>query len=127
MASGRRLFSEKFKREAVKLVGQPGASNAGISRDRRWSKLVGALVQRSHFRRPTNLIDLSDHPRPHTGPCGRNKREEPTGVVISTSAAIAVIGMRPACPSRNAGIHLPIPTSKMSCLVPCDWHSLLGV
>jgi len=33
MARERRLFSEEFKREAVKLVGQSGASKAGISRD----------------------------------------------------------------------------------------------
>lgn len=33
MAHERRLFSEEFKREAVKLVGQPGASNAAIARD----------------------------------------------------------------------------------------------
>ena len=29
----RRTFSEEFKREAVKLVRQPGASKAGIARD----------------------------------------------------------------------------------------------
>ena len=29
----RRTFSEKFKRETVKFVRQPGASKAGISRD----------------------------------------------------------------------------------------------
>jgi transposase len=33
MARERRLFSEEFKREAVKLVGQPGSSKAGIARD----------------------------------------------------------------------------------------------
>lgn len=33
MARERRLFSEEFKREAVKLAGQPGASEAGIARD----------------------------------------------------------------------------------------------
>ena len=33
MARERRLFSEEFKREAVKLAGQPGASKAGIARD----------------------------------------------------------------------------------------------
>jgi len=33
MARERWLFSEQFKREAVKLVGQPGASRAGIARD----------------------------------------------------------------------------------------------
>lgn len=33
MARETRLFSEEFKREAVKLVGQPGASKAGIARD----------------------------------------------------------------------------------------------
>jgi transposase len=33
MARERQLFSEEFKREAVKLVGQPGASKAAISRD----------------------------------------------------------------------------------------------
>jgi transposase len=33
MARKRRLFSEEFKREAVKLVGQPGASKAAIARD----------------------------------------------------------------------------------------------
>ena len=33
MARERRLFSEEFKREAVKLVGQPGATKAGIARD----------------------------------------------------------------------------------------------
>lgn len=33
MARERRLFSEEFEREAVKLVGQPGASKAGIARD----------------------------------------------------------------------------------------------
>jgi transposase len=33
MARERRLFLEEFKREAVKLVGQPGASKAAISRD----------------------------------------------------------------------------------------------
>ncbi|MCA1247914.1 transposase [Massilia sp. MS-15] len=27
------MFSEEFKREAVKLVGQPGASEAAIARD----------------------------------------------------------------------------------------------
>ncbi len=32
MARERRLFSEEFKREAVKLVGQPGVSKAGIAR-----------------------------------------------------------------------------------------------
>ena len=29
----RRMFSEEFKREAVKLLRQPGASKAGIARD----------------------------------------------------------------------------------------------
>ena len=29
----RRQFTEEFKREAVKLTRQPGASNAGIARD----------------------------------------------------------------------------------------------
>ncbi|MGX9217356.1 transposase [Massilia varians] len=33
MARERRLFLEEFKREAVKLVGQPGASEAAIARD----------------------------------------------------------------------------------------------
>ena len=33
MARKRRLFSEEFKREAVKLVGQPGASKSAIARD----------------------------------------------------------------------------------------------
>ena len=33
MARERRLFSEEFKREAVKLVNQPGATKAAISRD----------------------------------------------------------------------------------------------
>lgn len=33
MARKRRLFSEEFKREAVKLVGQPGASKAGVACD----------------------------------------------------------------------------------------------
>lgn len=33
MTRERRLFSEEFKSEAVKLVGQPGASKAGIARD----------------------------------------------------------------------------------------------
>jgi len=33
MARERWLFSEEFKREAVKLVGQPGASKAGIAGD----------------------------------------------------------------------------------------------
>ena len=33
MSRARRLFSEEFKREAVKLALQPGASKAGISRD----------------------------------------------------------------------------------------------
>jgi transposase len=33
MARERRLFSEEFKREAVKLVGQPGASKVAIARD----------------------------------------------------------------------------------------------
>lgn len=33
MARARQLFSEEFKREAVKLVLQPGASKAAISRD----------------------------------------------------------------------------------------------
>ena len=33
MARERRLFSEEFKREAVKLVGQPGVSKAAIARD----------------------------------------------------------------------------------------------
>ena len=33
MSRERRLFSEEFKREAVKLVGQPGASKAAIARD----------------------------------------------------------------------------------------------
>jgi transposase len=33
MGRERRLFSEGFKREAVKLVGQPIASKAGIARD----------------------------------------------------------------------------------------------
>ena len=33
MARERRLFSKEFKREAVKLVGQPGASKAAIARD----------------------------------------------------------------------------------------------
>jgi Transposase len=33
MARERRLFSEEFKREAVKLVNQPGASKAAIARD----------------------------------------------------------------------------------------------
>jgi transposase len=33
MARERRVFSEEFKREAVKLVGQPGASKAAIARD----------------------------------------------------------------------------------------------
>lgn len=33
MARKRRLFSEEFKREVVKLVGQPGASKAETARD----------------------------------------------------------------------------------------------
>lgn len=33
MARERRLFSEEFKREAVKLTLQPGASKAAIARD----------------------------------------------------------------------------------------------
>lgn len=33
MARERRVFSEQFKCEAVKLVGQPGASKAAIDRD----------------------------------------------------------------------------------------------
>jgi len=33
MARERRLFSEEFKLEAVKLVHQPGASKAAIARD----------------------------------------------------------------------------------------------
>lgn len=33
MAHERRLFSDEFKREAVKLVGQPGASKAATARD----------------------------------------------------------------------------------------------
>jgi transposase len=33
MARERRLFSEEFKREAVELVDQPGASKAAIARD----------------------------------------------------------------------------------------------
>ena len=33
MARERRLFSEEFTREAVKLVGQPEASKAGIAHD----------------------------------------------------------------------------------------------
>jgi len=33
MARERRLFSEEFKREAVKLVSLPGASKAAIARD----------------------------------------------------------------------------------------------
>jgi len=33
MARERRLFSEEFKREAVKLAGQPGASEAHIALD----------------------------------------------------------------------------------------------
>ena len=32
MARERRLFSEEFKREVAKLVGQPGTSKAGIVR-----------------------------------------------------------------------------------------------
>lgn len=46
MARERRGSSEEFKREAVKLVGQPGASKAAIARDlgiganllRRWCR-----------------------------------------------------------------------------------------
>lgn len=42
MARERRLFSEKFKREAVKLVCQPGVSKAAIARDLGiWGKLLG--------------------------------------------------------------------------------------
>jgi transposase len=33
MARERRLFTEEFKREAVKLVNQPGATKAAIARD----------------------------------------------------------------------------------------------
>lgn len=33
MARERRVFSEEFKREAVKLVNQPGATKAAIGRD----------------------------------------------------------------------------------------------
>jgi transposase-like protein len=33
MARERRLFSEEFRREAVKLVGQHGAGKAAIARD----------------------------------------------------------------------------------------------
>lgn len=33
MARERRLFSDEFKREAVKLVNQPGATKAAIARD----------------------------------------------------------------------------------------------
>jgi transposase len=33
MARERRVFSEEFKREAVKLARQPGATKAGIARD----------------------------------------------------------------------------------------------
>ena len=38
-------FLKSLNREAVKLVGQPGASKAGIApRPWRWRKFVGALV-----------------------------------------------------------------------------------
>jgi transposase-like protein len=33
MARERRLYSEEFEREAVKLVGQPGASKTAIARE----------------------------------------------------------------------------------------------
>jgi len=50
MARESRLFSEEFKREAVKLVGQPGPSKAGIARD----LCVGANLL-GRWRREANV------------------------------------------------------------------------
>ena len=55
MARERRTFSEEFKREAVKLVVQPGAIRADIARDLgigssllgRWCREAGAEQQES--------------------------------------------------------------------------------
>jgi transposase len=55
MARERRLFTEEFKREAVKLVNQPGATKAAIARDLgvgpnllgRWCKDVGGETPNS--------------------------------------------------------------------------------
>lgn len=55
MARERRVFSEEFKREAVKLARQPGASKAGIARDLgvgsnvlgRWFKEFGGAPQQA--------------------------------------------------------------------------------
>jgi len=52
MARERKLFSDEFKREAVKLVSQPGASKAAIAPDLgiganllgRWSLMPSALT-----------------------------------------------------------------------------------
>jgi len=49
MAHERRLFSEEFKREAVKLVGQPGASKAAIARD---LGIGGSLLGRWYSESP---------------------------------------------------------------------------
>jgi transposase-like protein len=56
MARERRLFSEEFKREAVELVGQPGASKAGIARDLG----LGALLANEASR----LVDRAREGRP---------------------------------------------------------------
>ena len=45
MARERRLFSEEFKREAVKLVGQPGVSKAAIARPWHRCEFAGTVVQ----------------------------------------------------------------------------------
>lgn len=50
MARERRLYSEEFKREAVKLVGQHGASKAAIARD----LVIGANL-RGRWRRDANV------------------------------------------------------------------------
>lgn len=45
MARERRLFSEEFKREAVMLVGQAGASKAGIARGNRPQHMIAFRIQ----------------------------------------------------------------------------------
>lgn len=78
MARERWLFSEKLKREAVKLVNQPGATKAAIARDLglgpnllgRWCRETSGETAFSNGNgekvdEPTDIVELLIRPRRH--------------------------------------------------------------
>ncbi|MFJ2988178.1 transposase [Collimonas sp. NPDC087041] len=59
MARERRIFSEEFKREAIKLAFQPGASNAAIARDLGvGANLLGRWCRKSSGESQTGSGDI---------------------------------------------------------------------